>query len=91
MTIPTNDPIIVAPTPMPLKANDNIDHDKLARNVERWLDTDLSGFVVVSYGGEELHFGEPDKVAAVKTVAQAHKGEKFVIAGIDTPSPTEAV
>ena len=91
MPIPQTDPIIVAPTPMPLRADDSIDHDKLARNTERWLKTDLSGFVVVSYGGEELHFGEPDKLAAVKTVAQAHGGKKFVIAGIDSPSPTETV
>lgn len=91
MGIPDTDPIVVAPTPMPLRADDSIDHDKLARNVERWLDTDLSGFVVISYGGEELHFGEPDKVASVKTVSQAHNGERFVIAGIDTPSPTEAI
>ncbi len=91
MTIPANDPIVVAPTPMPLRADDSLDHDKLARNIERWLDTDLSGFVVITYGGEELHFGEPDKLAAVKTVSEAHKGERFVIAGIDTPSQTEAV
>ena len=91
MPIPDTDPIVVAPTPMPLRADDSIDHDKLARNVERWLDTDLSGFVVITYGGEELHFGEPDKLAAVKTVSQAHNGQRFVIAGIDTPSPTEAV
>jgi 4-hydroxy-2-oxoglutarate aldolase len=91
MHIPDTDPIVVAPTPMPLRTDDSIDHDKLARNVERWLDTELSGFVVITYGGEELHFGEPDKLAAVKTVSQAHRGERFVIAGIDTPSPTEAV
>jgi dihydrodipicolinate synthase/N-acetylneuraminate lyase len=76
---------------MPLRADDSLDHDKLARNVERWLDTDLSGFVVITYGGEELHFGEPDRVAAVKTVSEAHRGTRFVIAGIDTPSPTEAI
>jgi 4-hydroxy-2-oxoglutarate aldolase len=91
MPVPQTDPIVVAPTPMPIRANDSIDHDKLARNTERWLKTDLSGFVVVSYGGEELHFGEPDTLAAVKTVSQAHRGEKFVIAGIDSPSPTETL
>ena len=91
MPVPESDPIVVAPTPMPLRSDDTLDHDKLAINVEKWLDTELSGFVVVSYGGEELHFGEADKVASVKTVAQAHRGERFVIAGIDTPSPTEAI
>lgn len=91
MPVPTEDPIIVAPTPNPFRADESIDHDRLARNIERWLRTPLSGFVVNSYGGEEFHIGEPEKVAAVETVARAHDGRRFVIAGIDTLSPTEAV
>ncbi|MBM3958952.1 MAG: dihydrodipicolinate synthase family protein [SAR202 cluster bacterium] len=91
MPVPGSDPIIVAPTPNPFRPDESIDHDRLARNVERWLKTKLSGFVVNSYGGEEFHIGEPEKVAAIKTVAKAHRGQRFVIAGIDTLSPTEAV
>ncbi|MBI4305387.1 MAG: dihydrodipicolinate synthase family protein, partial [Chloroflexi bacterium] len=91
MSIPTQDPIIVAPTPNPFRADESIDHDRLARNIERWLKTPLSGFVMNSYGGEEFHIGEPEKVAAIRAVVQAHRGQRFVIAGIDTLSPTEAV
>ena len=91
MAIPTADPIIVAPTPNPVKSDDSIDFDKLERNVRRWLDTELSGFVVGSYGGEEFHIGEPDKVQAIRTIVEAHEGRRFVIAGIDSPSPTEAL
>jgi 4-hydroxy-tetrahydrodipicolinate synthase len=35
--------------------------------------------------------GEPEKIAAIKTVSEAHAGRRFVIAGIDALSPTEAV
>ena len=91
MQVPPDNPIVVAPTPNPVKPDDSIDFDKLARNVNRWLGTGLSGFVVGSYGGEEFHIGEPDKIQAVKTVSDAHEGQRFVIAGIDSPSPTEAV
>jgi dihydrodipicolinate synthase/N-acetylneuraminate lyase len=91
MPSPGTDPIIVAPTPNPFRADESIDHEKLARNVERWLKTPLSGFVVGSYGGEEFHIGEPEKIASIKTVARAHRGQRFIIAGIDTLSPTEAV
>ena len=35
--------------------------------------------------------GEPEKIIAIKTVVEAHAGRKFVIAGIDALSPTEAV
>ncbi len=91
MPIPTSDPIIVAPTNMPFQADESLDLDALARNVDKFSSTALSGFVVGSYGGEEFHTGEPEKVAAIKTVAEAHAGRRFVIAGIDTLSPTEAV
>jgi dihydrodipicolinate synthase/N-acetylneuraminate lyase len=91
MPIPTSDPIIVAPTNMPFRADESLDLDALARNVDKFCDTALSGFVVGSYGGEEFHMGEPEKVSAIKTVVDAHAGRRFVIAGIDTLSPTEAV
>ncbi len=91
MAIPTTDPIIVAPTNMPFRDDDSLDLDALARNVDKFCSTALSGFVVGSYGGEEFHMGEPEKVAAIETVAEAHAGRRFVIAGIDALSPTEAV
>jgi dihydrodipicolinate synthase/N-acetylneuraminate lyase len=91
MAVPAHDPIIVAPTNTPFRADESVDYDALARNVDKYLDTALSGFVVGSYGGEEFHMGEPEKLRCVKTVSEAHRGQRFVIAGIDTLSPTEAV
>ena len=85
------DPIIVAPTNMPFRDDESLDLDALARNIDRFCGTALSGFVVGSYGGEEFHRGEPEKVAARKTVVEAHAGRRFVIAGIDALSPAEAV
>ncbi len=89
--IPTTAPIIVAPTNMPFRDDESVDHDALARNIDKFCSTALSGFVVGSYGGEEFHMGEPEKVAAIRTVVGAHAGRRFVIAGIDALSPTEAV
>lgn len=91
MPIPSSDPIIVAPTNMPFNADESLNIDALSRNVDKFCETALSGFVVGSYGGEEFHMGEPEKIIAIKTVAEAHAGRKFVIAGIDALSPTEAV
>ena len=91
MPIPSSDPIIVAPTNMPFNADESLNLDALSLNVDKFCETALSGFVVGSYGGEEFHMGEPEKVIAIKTVVEAHDGRKFVIAGIDALSPTEAV
>ena len=91
MLIPSSDPIVVAPTNMPFNSDESLDLDALSRNVDKFCETALSGFVVGSYGGEEFHMGEPEKVLSIKTVVEAHAGRKFVIAGIDALSPTEAV
>jgi 4-hydroxy-tetrahydrodipicolinate synthase len=83
--------VVVAPTPMPLHEDDSIDHDKLARNIEKWLKTPLGGFVVGSAGGEEYFLSEDERVAAVRTVARANGGKKLVIGGLDNPSTTETL
>ena len=91
MPVPTTDPIIVSPTNMPFRDDESLDLDALARNVDRYCSSALSGFVVGSHGGEEFHLGELEKLEAVKTVVEAHAGRRFVIAGIDALSPTDAV
>lgn len=91
MTIPDTNPIVVAPTPTPFDSEDRVDFDALARNVERWLKTPLSGFVLGTANGEELALSDAEKVSIVETVSQAHGGQRFVIAGIDNPSSTETL
>ena len=89
--IPSADPIVVAPTPTPFDSEDRVDYDVLGRNVERWLKTPLSGFVLGTASGEELALSDAEKLGIVETVSQAHGGERFVIAGIDNPSSTETL
>ncbi len=82
------DPLIVAPTPTPFDVNDRVDADALARNVERWNRTPLSGFVLGTANGEELSLSDDEKTLIVRVVAQARTPDRMVIAGIDTPSTT---
>ena len=89
--IPSADPIVVAPTPTPFDSEDRVDYDVLGRNVERWLKTPLSGFVLGTANGEELALSDAEKLGIVEMVSQAHGGERFVIAGIDNPSSTETL
>lgn len=91
MPIPAADPIVVAPTPTPFSADDSVDLDALARNIERWLDTPLSGFVLTTANGEELALSEQERIDIVRIAAQAHGGRRFTIAGIDNPSTRETL
>ena len=87
------EPIVVAPTLTPFKddGDQTVDFDALARNVERWLETPLSGFVAVTANGEETMLSESERVDTVRTISESHAGRKFVIAGIDERSTRETL
>ena len=91
MPIPDSDPIVVAPTPTPFTANDAVDYDALARNIGRWLETPLSGFVLTTANGEELALSEAERIEIVRVASQAHGGQRFTVAGIDNPSTRETL
>ncbi len=91
MTIPTQNPIVVAPSPTPFKEDDSVDHAAIERNVEKWLKTPLSGFVLNSENGEEQFLSETERLDIVRTVNNARNGEKFIIGGVDSSSVTESI
>lgn len=82
------DPLIVAPTPTPFDGADRVDTDALARNIERWNRTSLSGFVLGTANGEELSLSDDEKLLIVRAVSEVRAQDRMVIAGIDTPSTT---
>lgn len=91
MPIPTTDPIVTVPMVTPFDHQDRVDHDAVARNVERWMQSPLSGFLVGSQSGEEAFLSEEEKLAVTRTVAATVDDSRFVLGGIDCPSVTESV
>ena len=91
MAIPENDPIVVAPTPTPFDSDDSVHFQALERNIERWLETPLSGFVLTTANGEELALSEEEKVEIVETVNRVNADRRLIIAGIDNPSQSETL
>ncbi len=77
--------------PTPFRGDDTVDHDAIERNVGRWLETPLSGFVLNSENGEESFLSEPERLEIVRTVQRSLGGRKFIIGGIDSPSVTESL
>ncbi|MDA1279103.1 MAG: dihydrodipicolinate synthase family protein [Chloroflexi bacterium] len=91
MPIPTSNPIVVAPSPTPFKADDSVDHGAIERNVQKWLKTPLSGFVLNSENGEEQFLSEAERLEIVRTVNAARNGEKFIVGGVDSSSVTDSI
>ncbi len=91
MPIPDADPIVNIPLVTPFESADEVDHDALSRNIERWLETPAGGFLVGSQTGEEWSLSQTEKNDIVRTVAQTLNGQRYVMAGIDCPSVTETL
>jgi dihydrodipicolinate synthase/N-acetylneuraminate lyase len=91
MVAETENLIVVAPTPTPFGADDSIDFDALERNVDRWMRTSLSGFVLNSENGEEAFLSENEKLRIVRCVRRVCGKSRLVIAGVDSPSLTDTL
>ena len=91
MPIPTDDPIVIAPMPTPFREDDALDHGAIERNVQRWKETELCGFVLNSENGEEAFLSEAERLEIIRTTHRALGGERLIIAGIDNPSVTETL
>ena len=83
--------MIVAPTPTPFTDAGEVDLDAMGRNIERWLQTPLSGFVLGTANGEENALSDDEKIAIVRAVSEARNGDRMVIAGIDLPSSPDVL
>ncbi len=82
MQFSSTDPLVVAPTPTPFRPDDSVDHDGLARNIERWLKTPLSGFVLGTANGEELALSADEKLEIVRTVHLQGPVERSARSGV---------
>ena len=87
----THDPIVVAPSCTPFAADDSVDYAAVERNVERWLETPLSGFVLNTENGEEAFLSEVERLEIVRTVRNVCGRRKLVVGGVDSPSVTETL
>ena len=79
-------PILVAPSPTPFTREGKVNFNALENNAEKWLSTDLSGFVLGTENGEEQLLSFQEKKDICKSVVSVAKEKKLIIAGIDNPS-----
>ena len=79
-------PILVAPMPTPFSLKDEVDLEAIENNSIKWIDSELSGFVLGTENGEESLLSHNEKLDIFKTVSNILKNKKLIIAGVDNPS-----
>jgi 4-hydroxy-tetrahydrodipicolinate synthase len=91
MPIPDTNPMVTIPMVTPFNDADRIDYGAAERNVERWLKTPISGFLVGSQSGEEFFMSKEEKLTLARTIHQVLDDQRFLIGGIDCPSVIETI
>lgn len=82
---------VIAPLATPFGADGELKLDAFCRNLERYLDRRLSGFVIAGTTGEGLHLSDGEKLELVRESARILPPDRCLIAGVPAQSLREAV
>jgi len=72
---------ILLPFPTPFSADGEVDKDALRRNVEKWNETGISGYVALGSTGERVHLDEREYLEVIEAARRAVPENLAFIAG----------
>lgn len=81
---------IYAPIPTPFE-NDEVAYGRLAENMPFWLNSKLTGFLVMGSNGEFVVLSPEEKRQLITTVCELVNGKKAVIVGTGCESTKETI
>ncbi len=82
---------IIPPLTTPFSARGRLRLDSLERNLDRYLKTDLSGFLVLGSNGESVHLNAKERLQVVQTVVDRVQGRGSLIIGVSAASLRQAL
>lgn len=71
--------------------NDEIAFDKLISNIERWNNSEISGYVVLGSNGESVFLTHDEKLKLIESVKKVTDENKLTIAGTGSDSIRETI
>jgi 4-hydroxy-2-oxoglutarate aldolase len=72
---------IFPPVTTPFDNNGCIEHNHLTGNIERWNDTEISGYLILGSNGESVFLNEEEKLEIVNTARKAIPSSKKMLVG----------
>ncbi len=82
---------VFTPIVTPFDERGEVAHDKLAFNLGKWNQTELSGYIVLGSNGENVYLNEREKVEVLKTARRAIPSHKLMIAGTGCESTVNTI
>lgn len=72
---------IFPPVTTPFDDNGCIEHNHLSENIERWNETEISGYLILGSNGESVFLNEDEKLKIVNTARKAIPSSKKMLVG----------
>jgi 4-hydroxy-2-oxoglutarate aldolase len=82
---------VFPPITTPFDPEGNVDYQALVRNLERWNQYELAGYVVLGSNGEAVYLTEEEKLRVLKTARQAIPPNRLLIAGTGCESTRQTI
>ena len=82
---------IFPPVTTPFDTHGEVDYEALARNIEIYNETGLSGYVAFGSNGEAVHLNNRERTKVLETIKAAARPGKILVAGINELSTRAAI
>jgi 4-hydroxy-2-oxoglutarate aldolase len=82
---------VIPPMMTPFREDEKVDYDMFVRNIERWNNDDLGGYLVLGSNSEASYLSESEKLRLMRLTLDHAKRGRTVIAGTGLESARETV
>ena len=72
---------VFLPVTTPFDDNGRIEHSHLTENIERWNETEISGYLILGSNGEAVFLNEEEKLEIINTARKAIPSSKKMLVG----------
>jgi len=82
---------VLPPMVTPFKENGDVDYDAFVRNIERWNNDPLGGYLVLGSNSETPYLSETEKLTLIELTVRAAKKGRFILVGTGLESARETI
>lgn len=82
---------VIPPMITPFKENGAVDYDAHARNMEKWNENNLAGYLVLGSNSETVYLTEEEKLKLIEITVKHAKKDRLILAGTGMESTSETI
>ncbi|MBI3195624.1 MAG: dihydrodipicolinate synthase family protein [Ignavibacteriae bacterium] len=82
---------IFPPMLTPFKENGDVDYNAFIRNIEKWDNEPLGGYLVLGSNSETAYLNEEEKLTLIELTVQTAKKQRTILAGTGLESTRETI